>query len=74
MKVRILSSGEIVDGKYFKDMTDEELENSIVNRATWDDTDIFVNWNDIEDLKLMGSYGFSMVYLHESEIEIIEED
>lgn len=76
MKVKILSSGKVVDGKYFKDMTDEEIEESIIARSTWDDMDIFVYYNDIEDdenVELNEEY-IGMVYMYEGEIEIIEEE
>lgn len=75
MRVRILSSGKVVEGKYFKDMSEFEVEESIIARSTWDDMDIFVYYNDIEydeNVELNEEY-IGMVYLYDSEVEIVEE-
>ena len=71
MKVKILSSGKVVGGKYYKDLPDKLLD-----VLKWDDMDMFVDLREISDAPEEWEHWDTPIYyyMHESEIEIIEED
>ena len=71
MRIKMLRSGKEVDAKYFKNMTEREIKFSTMFPDAWEDEDVFVHFNDIEE----GSEEFDecMVYLYDYEYKIIEE-
>ena len=68
MKVKVLSfehekSGEIVEAKRYKELTNEELRESVfMNDELWDSNDIFIYDN-----------GINWEYMMDDEVEIVEE-
>ena len=68
MKVKVLSfehekSGEIVEAKRYKELTNEELRESVfMNDELWDSNDIFIYDN-----------GINWEYMMDNEVEVVEE-
>lgn len=65
MKAKVLETGKIVEAKYFKDLTEEEVNASTHLPDEWDDNDIFVA--PCEDEQITWSY------MAGYEVELIEE-
>ena len=65
MKVKIISTGKIVEAKRFKDLTSEEIKASTNSICLWDDKDLFVKFPDEKETW--------WDYMFDSEVKIIEE-
>lgn len=69
MKAKIIATGKVYEAKYFEDLTEEELKNTVETPKMWKGKDLFLEPSSWNDERAENHWR----YMFDNEVEIISE-